>query len=72
MIHLVVVAAPLITTAWFFTVQFDDRPAIRYGPYLTEATCEAVRARLAGQGPARTASSPCFKVIVQENDRLAE
>jgi hypothetical protein len=67
-----VAAVLLITTAWFFTLQLDGRPAVRYGPYLTEATCEAVRARLADRVSSRTPSSPCFKVIVQENDQLGE
>ena len=65
-------AVPLITTAWFFNLQLDGGPAVRYGPYLTEATCEAVRARLADRVAAKTAPSPCFKVIVQENDQIAE
>jgi hypothetical protein len=69
---LLVVAVLLVTTAWFFTLQLDGRPAVRYGPYLTEATCEAVRTRLADRVPPRTPSSPCFKVIVQENDQLGE
>ncbi|PYN13214.1 MAG: hypothetical protein DME06_07380 [Candidatus Rokuibacteriota bacterium] len=65
-------AVPLITTAWFFNLQLDGGAAVRYGPYLTEATCEAVRARLADRVSSKTAPSPCFKVIVQENDQIAE
>jgi hypothetical protein len=65
-------AIPLITTAWFFNLQLDGGPAVRYGPYLTEATCEAVRARLTDRVSSTTAPSPCFKVIVQENDQIAE
>ncbi len=70
--RVLVAAVPLITTAWFFNLQLEGRPAVRYGPYLTEATCEAVRARLADRLPPKTESFPCFKVIVQENDQIAE
>lgn len=70
--RLLVAAVPLITTAWFFTLQPEGRPAVRYGPYLTEATCEAVRVRVADRLPPKTESFPCFKVIVQENEQIAE
>ncbi len=70
--RILLAAVPLITTAWFFNLQLDGRPTVRYGPYLTEATCEAVRARLADRVPPKTESSPCFKVIVQETDQIAE
>ena len=65
-------ALPVMTVAWFFTFQPDSRPAQRFGPYLTEGTCDAVRTQVVARAPRRSDASVCFKVIVQENDQLAE
>ena len=65
-------ALPVMTVAWFFTLQPDGRPSQRFGPYLTEGTCEAVRTRVVGRAQRPSDASVCFKVIVQENDQLGE
>jgi hypothetical protein len=65
-------AIPIMTVAWFFTFQPDGRPAHRFGPYLSEGTCEAVRGRVVARAQRQSDASACFKVIVQENDQLGE
>ena len=65
-------AIPVMTVAWFFTFQPDGRSPYRFGPYLTEGTCEAVRAKVVVRAQRRSDASVCFKVIVQENDQLGE
>lgn len=65
-------ALPVMTVAWFFTFQPDGRTSQRFGPYLTEGTCDAVRSHVVARAPRRSDASACFKVIVQENDQLGE
>jgi hypothetical protein len=69
---------PVMSLVWFFTVDADGVPAKRFGPYLTEGTCDAVRSRLMArtQVVSRTdrapSVSPCFKVSVQEREQIDE
>ncbi len=63
-------AIPVITIAWFFNVHLDGRPAERFGPYLTEGTCEAVRARVSARLDRGALPGTCYKVAVQINDQL--
>jgi hypothetical protein len=67
-------ATQLMTVAWFFDLHTADQTLERFGPYLNEATCEAVRARVVARAETvavvrgRSSASPCFKVVVQENE----
>jgi hypothetical protein len=63
---------PAMVIVWFF----DLFPATggeptRFGPYLTEKTCEAVRVRVLGGSDRRAGASQCFKSSVQENNQIA-
>jgi hypothetical protein len=69
----VALALQLMTVAWYFNLHASGRPPVRFGPYLTEATCEAVRARVStrlqiGAHADAPVALPCFKVSVQENE----
>ncbi len=67
-------ALQAMTAAWFFNFVTDGRPPERFGPYLSESTCEAVRerviarARRVSRAEPGTDASECFKVIVQQNE----
>ena len=69
-------ALQAMTVAWFFNFMADGRPPERFGPYLTESTCEAVRdrvmtrARPVSQAEPKVDGSDCFKVIVQQNESV--
>jgi len=67
----------VMVLVWFFNVHADGRPVARFGPYLTEGTCEAIRARVEERAriePGRerpTGASPCYKVSVQQTDQIS-
>jgi hypothetical protein len=67
-------ALQVMTVAWFFNLYTGNGSSERFGPYLSDGTCEAVRTRvvdravLVGSVNPRPDASPCFKVVVQENE----
>ena len=67
-------ALQVMTVAWFFDLHIGPGSLQRFGPYLTEGTCDAVRERIitraqvVSHDDARTGAPPCFKVVVQENE----
>ncbi len=63
---------PAMIIVWFFDLfpATATEPA-RFGPYLTEKTCEAVRARVLVEADRRAGASACFKSSVQENNQIS-
>jgi hypothetical protein len=71
-------AIPVMSLVWFFSFEGDAAPAKRFGPYLSEGTCEAVRTRfmaraqVVSQTGRGSSVSPCFKVSVQEREQIED
>jgi hypothetical protein len=70
----VLLALQAMTVAWFFNFVSDGRTPERFGPYLSESTCEAVRERVIARAHRVSRAEPgvdaseCFKVIVQQTE----
>jgi hypothetical protein len=62
---------PAMVIVWFFDLfPAAGTESARFGPYLSEKTCEAVRARMLAETDRRAGASGCFKSSVQENNQI--
>jgi hypothetical protein len=61
---------PAMVIVWFFDLfPSTGTESARFGPYLAEKTCEAVRARVLAETDRRAGASECFRSSVQENNQ---